>query len=148
MRLRVLAAIVLVVPLSAGAEIVRCVEAGTVTYQDSPCTGSSTRQPANIPSEYPAPNLAERNRLLDREAAMYRRLEARRDRELQEHLARTALQQREAEVEMMARIAASEPPVYGIAYPYWQPAFSSSPARGVGAIRGAPRVPRPTPIVR
>jgi hypothetical protein len=152
MRPRVLAALAVSLGLSTGAtaaEIVRCAGPAGITYQHGPCAESQSESRPAIPSEFPPANAVERERLLAREAALDRRLEARRDRELQEHLARTALQQREAEVEMMARIAAAEPPFYGVAYPYWQPAFSSSPVRGVGAIRGAPRVPRPTnPIVR
>ena len=145
-RMRFLALLIafFAVPASA-AEIVRCVGPAGITYQHGPCAEAQSESRPAIPTEFPPANMMERDRLLAREAALDRRLEARRDRETQEHLARTALQQREAEVEMLARIAAAEPPLYGVAYPYWQPAFGS-PARGVGAIRGAPRVPRPTPL--
>ena len=129
---------------ATAAEIVRCVGPGGITYQHGPCAEAQSESRPAIPTEFPPANAVERERLLAREAALDRRLEARRDRELQEHLARTALQQREAEVEVMARLAVAEGPLFGTAYPFWQPAFSS-PARGVGAIRGAPRVPRPTP---
>jgi uncharacterized protein DUF4124 len=103
-------------PCVAAGEIVRCVEAGQVTYQDAPCGVSSVGRPAGIASEYPPPNVAERNRLFEREAAMYRRLEARRDRELQEEALRTARESVELE---RARLAALEaqPPQYLVAYP-------------------------------
>ena len=105
-------------PCAVAGEIVRCVEAGQVTYQDAPCSGSSVGRPAGIAAEYPPPNVQERNRLFEREAAMYRRLEARRDREVQEEALRTARESVELE---RARLAALEaqPPQYLVAYPGW-----------------------------
>jgi len=111
------AALLLALPPCAGAaEIVRCVEAGQVTYQDAPCGGSSIGRPAGIANDYPPPNVQERNRLFEREAAMYRRLEARRDREVQEEAVRTARAAVELERERLAAIEA-QPPQYLVAYP-------------------------------
>src|SRR5436190_24377027 len=82
----------------AAAEIVRCAEPdGRVTYQEIPCSASSAESRPAIPTAFPAPNIAERDRLFAREAALDRRLEARRDRETQEAALRAARDDREAE---------------------------------------------------
>jgi hypothetical protein len=76
---------------AASAQIVRCTAPnGGVTYQQTPCEGRDGRV-INVPTKYPAPNLAERDRLLAREAALERRLEAQRDRESREWMTRLAV---------------------------------------------------------
>ena len=111
----------LAVPAEAGAEIVRCAGAdGRVTYQQIPCeSGSEAR--VGIPSEYPAPNVAERDRLLAREAALDRRLETERDRWQQDAALRAAREERELERARIAAIEAQNSQQYAIAYPYWRP---------------------------
>jgi hypothetical protein len=75
-------------PGLAAAEIYRCAAATGVTYQQEPCQGGAI---VAIPAEFPAVNLAERERILQREAALEKRLEARRERELQEAALRVRL---------------------------------------------------------
>jgi len=122
-----LLAIAALAPASAGAEIFRCVApGGAVTYQEIACGGSHAESRPAIPSEYPPVNEAERSRLFAREAALDSRLEARRERETREQLARA---QREAETERMrlamAEAAAAAQSQYVLAYPayggYWRP---------------------------
>src|SRR5262249_40945403 len=70
---------------NAAAGIVRCAAPdGSITYQEIPCSDSHAESRPAIPTEFPPPNIAERDRLFAREAALDRRLEARRDREVQE----------------------------------------------------------------
>jgi len=108
----------LAAPTSAAAEIIRCVDAGgAVTYQQVACPESSKPERTTIPTEFPAPNVVERERLFEREAALYKRLEARRDRELQESQMREARAEREAERERLAAmIAAQSQPQYLVLY--------------------------------
>lgn len=113
-------------PLGAGAgDIVRCQSpGGAVTYQQAPCPGSSTEKLVAIPTDFPEPNLRERERLLGREAELERRLEARRERELKEAAIREARQEREAELERarLAALAAAQQPQYLLVYPprHWR----------------------------
>lgn len=143
MPLRTLAILAaLSLPGVALGDIVRCVApGGAVTYQSVPCDGAHLETRPPIPSEFPPANTAERERLLAREAALDRRLEARRDRETQEAIARAERQAREelARAEMAA--AAAERQQYVIAYPYWRPAHTSRVGNHV------PHGPRPTPLV-
>jgi hypothetical protein len=113
-----IAAACLAVPASAAGEIVRCVDAaGRVTYQQVACPESSQPERTAIPTEFPAPNTVERERLFEREAALHKRLEARRDRELQESQMREARAEREAERERLAAmIAAQSQPQYFVLY--------------------------------
>ena len=100
----------LALPLAtAAADIVRCQnQHGGVTYQHAPCPSTSVEKAVPIASDFPEPNLQERDRLLAREAELHKRLEARRDREVQEAALREARLAREAELER-ARVAAAEP---------------------------------------
>ena len=113
---------ILLLPLGAAAgDIVRCVaKGGAVTYQEAPCPEASSERSIGIPTDYPAPNQTERERLLAREAELDKRLEARRDREVAELAVREARAAREAELEV-ARLAAAQQPQYLLAYPYWRP---------------------------
>jgi hypothetical protein len=111
----------LLAPAANGAqEIVRCKAAGGgVTYQQTPCPDRWEETRTGIASEYPAPNVVERDRLFEREAALLRRLEARRDRELKESQMREARAEREAERERLAALIAAQAaqPQYIIAFP-------------------------------
>jgi hypothetical protein len=105
---------------AAGAsDIVRCLAPnGAVTYQQVSCPESSREQVAGIASEYPAPNLRERERLLAKEQQMYRRLEAQRERDTQVEMARQARAAMEARAQAEAAAAAgaaAEP--YYVAWP-------------------------------
>jgi len=105
--------------LPAAADVYRCSHAKGVTYQEIPCPDSSVGERANIPTIFPEPNVAERERLLEREAALYKRLEARRDREVQEAVLRDAAAERQLERERLAaaQAAAQAQPQYLIAIP-------------------------------
>ena len=75
----------------AQAAIFRCTAlSGAVTYQQSPCASQEDAQRLDIPDRYPAVDTAQRERLLERAAQLDRRLEARRERESREALARAA----------------------------------------------------------
>ena len=111
-------------------DIVRCVSAsGTVTYQQVACPEAAREQVTGITNEYPPVNMAERERIFAREAEMYRRLEAERERlsreaAMREARAATEARAREAEA---AAAAATEP--YYVAWP-------ARPARPVHHQRG------------
>jgi hypothetical protein len=67
----------------AAQDIVRCKDArGAVTYQPAPCPDRTEESRPRIASDFPAPNVAESQRIFEREAALDKRLEARRDREM------------------------------------------------------------------
>jgi hypothetical protein len=132
---------VLALALACGAahanEIVRCkVPGGGVTYQYGPCLGVAEESRPRIATHFPEPNKAESQRIFEREAALDRRLEARRDRELQEQQMREARAEREAERERLAMLAAQQQPQYAIAYPLWRGYY--------GAPRPTPHLPRYT----
>jgi hypothetical protein len=93
---------------SAGA-VYRCTDArGAVTYQDAPCPRSQPGEALDIPGDFPPPNQAEHARILEREAMLERRLEARRE--------------REARDEAM-RLAATPPPAVPAPAPEAEPAY-------------------------
>ena len=123
MSLRVtlaIAAAALAVQGVAAQDIVRCKDArGAVTYQPSPCPDRTEESRPNIAASYPEPNRAESQRIFEREAALDKRLEARRDRELQEQQMREARAERDAERERLAVLAAAQQPQYYVAYPAW-----------------------------
>ncbi len=59
------------VAAASAGEIFRCKAAGgAVTYQEIPCDVASDGGMVSIPTSYPEVNLAERDRLLAREAAL------------------------------------------------------------------------------
>jgi hypothetical protein len=122
MAARLLPVLALALASAAHAgEIVRCkVAGGGVTYQHGPCAGPAEESRLRIATDFPEPNKAESQRIFDREAALDRRLEARRDRELQEQQMREARAEREAERERLALLAAQQAPQYAIAYPLWR----------------------------
>ena len=99
----------LLVP-DASAAVYKCRDAGgALTYQELPCSGADQALKSDIASEYPAPNVVERERLLLREQELYKRLEAQRDRLSAEAVARITRPEPEP-------IPVSEPSVYWPAY--------------------------------
>ena len=86
---------------AAHADVFRCTSsAGAVTYQEMPCAPDQAVRVVDVPERYPAANQAERDRLFQREAALDRRLEAERERESREEIAR---------ISRPAPVAAQEP---------------------------------------
>jgi hypothetical protein len=78
----------LLVP-AASAAVFKCRDTGgALTYQEIPCGGADQTLKSDIASDYPAPNVVERERLLLREQELYKRLEAQRDRLSAEAVAR------------------------------------------------------------
>ena len=114
----------------AAQDIVRCKDTrGAITYQPSPCPDRTEESRPRIATSYPEPNTAESQRIFEREAAVDKRLEARRDRELQEQQMREARAEREAERERAAALAAqAQQQQYAIGYPLWR---AYGPARPV-----------------
>jgi len=101
---------------AAAEDIVRCRDArGAITYQPAPCPDRTEESRPRIATAYPEPNKAESQRIFEREAALDRRLEARRDRELVEQQMREARAEREAE-RLAALAAQAQQPQYAIAY--------------------------------
>jgi hypothetical protein len=130
----------LVLPAAASAQIVRCAGSdGRVTYQQIPCADGN-EQKVGIPSDYPPPNTAERERLLAREAAVDRRLEAERDRWQQDAALRVAREEREAERARLAAIETQSQQQYAVAYPYWRP-HPTPYARNAATRPGQPTQP-------
>ena len=114
-------------------DIVRCKDArGAVTYQPAPCPDRTEESRPRIATDFPEPNKAESRRVFEREAALDKRLEARRDRELQEQQMREARAEREAERQRLEQIAAQQQQ-YAVGYPLW---------RGYGPARPVQHVPR------
>ena len=146
MKHRALPHLLLGLALAAGTgawanEIVRCrVPGGGVTYQHGPCPESAQESITRIATAYPEPNRAETQRIFEREAALDKRLEARRDREMQEQQMREARAEREEERRRAELIAAQQQQQYAIAYPLWR-------GYGYGAPRPTPHLPRHTPQV-
>ena len=105
-------------PALAG-DIIRCVSSsGAVTYQQVPCPEAAREQATGIANDYPPVNLAERERIFAREAEMYRRLEAERERLSREaslREVRAEAQARAREAEAAAAAIPAEP--YYVAWP-------------------------------
>ena len=84
-----IAALLAAFSLSAHAEIFRCTAAGgAITYQEVPCPASAQARAMDIPVEFPEVNRAERDRLLQREAALDARMLKRAEIESAERIAR------------------------------------------------------------
>ena len=100
--------------LSQAAQIYRCVDAhGAVTYQETACVLASDERAWQTP-EYPPVNTAERDRLLQREAALDARLMKRAELETAERIARDERRARELELAAQREQAAPAPPLYVI----------------------------------
>ena len=75
--------------LPAGAAIFRCTAAdGSVSYQGLECPAAESARTVNVPEQYPQVDSAARERLFAREAELDRRLEAQRERDSREAVAR------------------------------------------------------------
>jgi len=110
-----LAAILALASVQAGAQIYRCKDAaGAVTYQEVACAGTEQGGTTKIPSVFPDVNTSERNRLLQREAALDARLLERARIESAERVAQSELATREKEAKAMREAAelAAQQPVY------------------------------------
>jgi hypothetical protein len=95
---------------AASAAVFKCRGAdGALTYQQLPCDSNGVTVASDIASEYPAPNVLERERVLTREAELYKRLEAQRERLSAEAIARISRPEPVA--------IAAEPVGYAIAWP-------------------------------
>jgi len=115
---RLLVASFLLISTGAAAEIYRCTDSGTVSYQQMPCTG--TGGAVAIPTAYPDHTEA-RDRLAAREAAMDARLIRRLEIESVERIARDERAAREAELAAERERAAREA--------QYAPYFIGSPVR-------------------
>jgi len=86
---RAILAAAVCVALPAGAAIFRCTAAdGSVSYQEAECAPTDKSRVMDVPAQYPGADPAERQRLFEREAALDRRLEAQRERDSREAVAR------------------------------------------------------------
>ena len=110
-------ALLLALPLSLhAAQIYRCSGAGGVAYQETPCEAATAQQAWAVP-EFPAVNTAERERILQREAALEARLLKRAEIDAAERIARDERKARELELQAereRAAAASSEQPLYVI----------------------------------
>ena len=111
---------------AAASEIYRCKSpGGSTSYQQQPCPAASEAETMNIPLSYPD-HTGERDRLMQREAAMDARLLKRLEIEAAERIARDTRIARErelqAEQERAAANAASMPayPAYIVGWPQRQ----------------------------
>jgi len=112
------AAVCAVFPASAG--IFRCTAAdGSVSYQEMACADTEHTRMLDIPTQFPQADPAARERLFAREAELDRRLEAQRERDSRESVAR-AMQPPEQPIPV-----ADE----SVGYPLWigPPLFQKSP---------------------
>ena len=129
-RLAGLAALAAVLALPAGAEIFRCTSpAGAVSYQQAACPDSNASRVVDVPSSYPGIDPSQRRQLFAREAALDRRLEARRERESREAIARAEQAAAQAAAQQAQAQQADSPPL-------WFP-LPFSPRRFVRAHSGA-----------
>ena len=134
------ALLVAAVALPAQAEIFRCTAAGgAVTYQEIPCGGADKIRTMDIPAVFPEVNSAERERLLQREAALEVRMLERERIESNERIARNELAVREREARAARDAAAAAQGysgVYGGLWPvYRQPFVRHQGARSYGSQR-------------
>jgi uncharacterized protein DUF4124 len=115
MRIFLMAGLLLGLALDAGASpIYRCSDAQGVGYQQLPCAPGAVGDALAIAESYPQPDTAARERLLQREAALDRRLEAQRERLSREEATRIAARaQVDAARAAAAAAQAREPAVEG-----------------------------------
>jgi hypothetical protein len=73
---------------SAAGEIYRCIAGPTVSYQEFPCPADAGASTMPIGAEFPAVNQLERDRLLQREAALDARIIRRAEIDASERIAR------------------------------------------------------------
>ena len=115
----------------AGAQIYRCTAGGSVSYQEFPCPAASDAATMPIGAHFPEVNMLERDRLLQREAALDARILKRAEMDTAERIARDDRAAREASLQaQMDRERMDAYPAYFIARP----------------LRGVPRRAWPLPI--
>jgi hypothetical protein len=102
---------------SAGAEIYRCVAGGSVSYQEFPCPAAAEAATMPIGADFPAVNLLERDRLLQRDAALDARILRRAELDSAERIARDDRISREATLQALQRERAEAIPFYVAARP-------------------------------
>jgi hypothetical protein len=103
---------------SAQAEIYRCVAGASVTYQEIPCPASADAATLPIGADFPAVNIMERDRLLQREAALDARILKRAELDSAERIARDDRLAREATLRAaMERERAEAASYYVVARP-------------------------------
>jgi len=123
---------------SARAEIFRCTgSGGRITYQEVPCGSAEQSRTMDIPAAFPEVNNVERNRLLQREAALDARLIERSRIESAERIARAELAAREREAEAAREAAAAAAQAYAPAFGYW-PVYRQPPRIRHHILRGPP----------
>ena len=123
--------------LPAAAEIYRCHTREGTTYQQLPCDDKAVGGVSGIPTEFPPANTEARERLFQREADLYKRLEAQRDRQVQEAALRAASEERALERERLAAAAAAA------AQPAWVVIPRPSRYARTREASGTPRTHRP-----
>ena len=104
---------------AAAGEIFRCVTPKGVSYQELPCDAGSAERSVRM-GEFPPANVAERDRLLQREAELDARMLKRAEIDAAERIAREARWAREAELEAeRQRAKAAESQFFYPAYPVY-----------------------------
>jgi len=124
-------------PAWAG-QVFRCTQAGgAVAYQELPCSPGTVETSWQTPA-FPEVNTAERDRLMQREAALDARLLKRAEIDAAERIAREARRERELALEREAERARTvETSYYG---PVYAPPYRNYPPR-------SPVLPRPKPLL-
>jgi hypothetical protein len=102
---------------SAGAEIYRCIAGGSVSYQEFPCPAAAEAATMPIGADFPAVNLMERDRLMQRDADLDARILKRAELDSAERIARDDRISREATLQAMERERAEATPFYVAARP-------------------------------
>jgi len=129
-----LAALVFLAAGTSSAEIFRCTARdGGVTYQQDPCAAASAGAAVNIPTSFPEYS-AERDRLMQREAAMDERLLRRLEIEAAERIARDDRVSREKEAQAERDRLESTTPTYVLGVPVrspWRSPRRAWPSAGV-----------------
>jgi len=112
--MRLLVMFALLFPHAAwSGTVFRCSMGATVSYQEVACPAASSERAVSLP-EFPPVNSAERERLLQREAALDARLLKRAELEAAERIAREARRARELELEAERERAKPVEPAYVI----------------------------------
>jgi hypothetical protein len=114
------------------AQVFRCTApGGAVTFQETPCDANAHERALDVP-QYPAVNSAERERLLQREAALDARLLKRAEIEAAERVAKEARWAREAELETERQRAKAETQYAYPVYPVYGRPFRPRPTHHPG----------------
>ena len=119
MRTIFLASVLAAAAVQAGAaSVYRCTTALGIVYQEVPCESGAAERSWN--ADYPPANIAERDRIMQREAALDARMLKRAEIEAAERMAKEARWAREAELEAeRQRAKAAEAQYFYPAYPVY-----------------------------